>query len=44
MTEREFYLQIQEDWYTEFVDAEIKEIVEGTNTHGEFFEFDDVPF
>ena len=44
MTEREFYLQIQEDWYTEFVDEEIKQIVEDTNTRDEFFEFQDIPF
>lgn len=44
MADNEFFRLDQETWYTEFVDAEIKEIVEGTNTHGEFFEFDDVPW
>lgn len=44
MTEREFFLQTQEDWYAEFIDAEVREILSDTNTHREFFEFDDVPF
>lgn len=44
MTDREFYRVDQELWYAEFVDAEVCEIREHTNAHGEFFEFDDVPF
>lgn len=44
MTDREFFLQTQEQWYQEFVDSEIREIVGDTNPHDEFFEFDDVPF
>lgn len=44
MTDREFFLQTQEQWYTEFVDAEIREILADTNTQAEFFEFDDVPW
>lgn len=44
MTDREFFLQTQEDWYTEFVDAEVKEILRDTNAQSEIFEFDDVPF
>jgi hypothetical protein len=44
MTDREFFTADQEQWYCEFVDAEVSEIVEATHTHREFFEFDDVPF
>ena len=44
MTEHEFYAQIQEDYYREFAGTELSEIFVCTNTHDEFFEFDDVPF
>lgn len=44
MTDREFFLQTQEQWYTEWVDAEVREILADTDAHSEFFEFDDVPF
>ena len=44
MTEHEFYAQIQEDYYQEFAGAELSEIFVDTNTHPEFFEFDDIPF
>jgi hypothetical protein len=44
MTDREFFAQTQLEWYQEFVDQEVREIVQDTNTQAEFFEFDDVPF
>lgn len=44
MTDNEFFKFDQECWYMEFVDAEIAQIREDTNRHGEFFEFDDIPF
>ena len=44
MADNEFFKFDQEAWFAEFVDAEVREIREATNTHGEFFEFDDVPF
>ena len=44
MAHNEFFRLDQEQWYQEFVDAEVSEIRESTNTHGEFFTFDDVPF
>jgi hypothetical protein len=44
MADNEFFRMDQEQWYNEFVDAEVSEIRQSTNTHGEFFEFDDVPF
>ena len=44
MTDCEFYAQIQEDYFNEFVDAELSEKVVYVNHHDEFFEFDDVPF
>lgn len=44
MTDREFFQQDQMQWYQEFVDAEVSEILTDTHTHREFFEFDDVPF
>jgi hypothetical protein len=44
MTEHEFYAQIQEDYFREFAGAELSEVFICTDTHDEFFEFDDVPF
>ena len=44
MADKEFFTQIQWEWFEEFVDAETREILSDTNTHAEFFEFDDVPF
>ena len=44
MTERDFFRLDQEHWFQDFVDTEVSEILSDTNTHGEFFEFDDVPF
>lgn len=44
MTEQEFYAQIQEDYYQEFAGSELSQIFIVTQTHDEFFEFDDVPF
>lgn len=44
MNTNDFFRLEQEQWYTEFVDAEVSEILEDTNQHGEIFEFDDVPF
>lgn len=44
MTDNEFFRLDQEQWYQEFVDHEVSEILTDTNTHREFFEFDDVPF
>lgn len=40
----DFFRLDQEQWYQDFVDAEVYEIVKDTHTHREFFEFDDVPF
>ena len=44
MADKEFFTQIQNEWFEEFVDQEVREIRQDTNTHGEFFEFDDVPY
>ena len=44
MTDKEFYAQIQEDYFREFAGTELSEIFIDTNAHPEFFEFDDVPF
>ena len=44
MADNEFFRMDQEQWYQEWVDAEVSQIREDTNTHTEFFEFDDVPF
>jgi hypothetical protein len=44
MTDNDFFRMDQEQWYCEFVDAEVSEILADTNAHREFFEFDDVPF
>ena len=44
MTERDFFRLDQAEWFRDFVDTEVSEIRGDTNTHREFFEFDDVPF
>jgi hypothetical protein len=44
MKTNDFFRMDQEQWYTEFVDAEVSEIRQDTNTQIEFFEFDDVPY
>jgi hypothetical protein len=44
MADNEFFRLDQEQWYAEWVDAEVSKILDDTNTHNEFFEFDDVPF
>ena len=43
MTDSEFYRLDQEQWFEDFVDAEVREILHDTHTHREIFEFDDVP-
>lgn len=44
METNDFFRVDQLQWYTDYVDTEVAQIREDTNTHGEFFEFDDVPF
>ena len=44
MADKEFYRLNQEQWFEEFVDAEVREIRSDTNAQIEFFEFDDIPF
>jgi len=44
MTDSDFFRLGQEQWYQEFVDAEVSEILTDTIAHREIFEFDDVPF
>ena len=44
MTDREFFQVDQEQWFNEFVDAEVSEIREHTYHHDEFFVFEDIPF
>lgn len=43
MTDNEFFIADQEQWYQEFVDAEVSEIQQATHDHTENF-FVDVPF
>jgi hypothetical protein len=43
MTDSEFFRLDQEQWYWDFVDTEVSEIVASTITHDENF-FVDVPF
>ena len=43
MSDSEFLRFDQEAWYGEWVDTEVREIVQDTNPHSEIFEFDDVP-
>lgn len=44
MADSEFFRLNQQQWFEDFVDAEVSEIRGDTNTQIEFFEFDDVPF
>jgi len=44
MTDNEFFRLDQEQWYSEWVDAEVSEILSDTHTNAEFFTFEDVPF
>jgi len=44
METTDFFRLDQLQWYQDFVDLEVNTIREDTNTHREFFEFDDVPF
>jgi hypothetical protein len=44
MSDTDFFSLNQEQWFTEFVEAEVSEILQDTNAHDNFFEFDDVPF
>lgn len=44
MTDTEFFRLGQEQWYQDFVDTEVSEILQDTDHHREIFEFDDVPF
>jgi hypothetical protein len=43
MTDNEFFRLDQEQWYSEFVDQEVREIVMSTIPHEEIFLLD-VPF
>lgn len=43
-TERDFFRLDQQEWFQEFVDAELSEMLADTNPHPEKFEFDDIPF
>ena len=44
MSDTDFFSLNQEQWFTEFVEAELSQKVADTNAHREFFEFDDVPY
>ena len=44
MTTRDFFADFQYDAYSEFVDAELREIFQCSDAHPENFEFDDIPF
>jgi hypothetical protein len=42
--EHDFFQQDQQQWFEEFVDAELSEMLTDTNPHPQKFEFDDIPF
>ena len=44
MTTRDFFADFAYEQYSEFVEAELSEMFQCTDTHPENFEFDDVPF
>ena len=43
-TDNDFFRMDQYQWYADWVDAEVREILADTNPHHENFEFEDVPF
>jgi len=43
-TDNDFFRLDQQQWYAEFVGAELSEMLSDTNPHPQKFEFDDVPF
>ena len=44
MADKEFFAQLQSEWFHEFKEQELSEIRSGNDTHIEFFVFEDVPF
>ena len=44
MTTRDFFEDFHSEQYSEFVEAELREMFQCTDTHDRNFEFDDVPF
>lgn len=44
MTTTEFFADFHSEQYQDFVDAELREIFQCSDTHDRNFEFDDVPF
>ena len=44
MANNEFFRFDQEQWYSEFVDAEVSEIMASNIVHDENFDLEDVPF
>ena len=44
MTTADFFADFAMEQYSEFVDAELREIFQCSDAHDEIFEFDDVPF
>ena len=44
MTTRDFFADFHSEHYSEFVEAELREMFCDTTPQAEIFEFDDVPF
>jgi hypothetical protein len=44
MTTRDFFADFQYDQYSEFVEAELREMFCDTTPQDQKFEFDDIPF
>lgn len=44
MTTADFFADFQYDQYQEFVETELREMFQCTDTHARNFEFDDIPF
>ena len=44
MTTRDFFADFYNDQYSEFVDAELREIFQCSDTHPENFDLADLPF
>ena len=42
--DNDFFRMDQEQWYSEFLDHEVHQILGYTDPHHENFEFEDVPF
>jgi hypothetical protein len=44
MTDTEFFTLTQEQWFQEYIETQLPQILTNSYPHRDFFEFDDLPF